>query len=369
VVLGFRAYPRCHEMPPITTHCPQANGYVLFHEDCLQTTRRLSEPSVDLIYVDPPFFSGRSYGTGAHGFDDKWSGLGEYLSWMTPRLIEFRRILKPKGSVYIHCDLHASHYLKVLADSVFGIANFLNQIEWKRQSSHNDVRQGSRHFGRIHDSILLYAASSDYEWNQQYVEYDEEYVRRTYRYVEPETGRRYALGDLTAPGGAAKNNARYEFLGFDRYWRYSRRRMSELLSAGKISHRNARVPRLRRYLDEMHGKPLQDIWSDIKPLSRHELRYPTQKPEELLSRIITTSSNRNQLVYDPFVGSGTSAAVCFKLSRRWIGSEISRHACRITMNRLAALGCKAVLHSDQKPSRLLDDLVCNSSTPEGTSCS
>jgi len=334
-----------------TCHPVHLGDYALFHEDCLDTSRRLPNDSVDLIYADPPFFSGRLYDVDGHGFDDRWKGLSEYLNWLTPRLHEFKKILKPTGTIYIHCDWHVSHYLKVLGDSIFGSKNFLNEIIWKRQSSHNDVRQGSRHFGRVHDTMLVYTMSSKYVWNQQYVDYDDSYLKRAYRYLEPDTGRRYALGDLTAPGGAAKNNARYEFLGVERYWRYSQAKMIELLAKGRISYAKGKVPLLKRYLDTMPGKPLQDVWTDIPPVSnsRQNMRFPTQKPEELLRRIISTSSNPNQLVYDPFAGSGVTGAVCFRLSRRWIGSEISRRSCHALLNRLAALGCRVAFHSNHPP--------------------
>jgi len=324
--------------------------YCLFHEDCLETSRRLPESSIDLIYADPPFCTGRSHHMHGYEFEDRWSGLREYLDWMTPRLGEFKRILKQTGTLYLHCDWHVSHYLKVLVDTLFGAETFLNEIVWKRQSAHNDARQGSRHFGRVHDSILVYTKSSRYVWNQQYAAYDENYVERAYRYVDPETGRRYALGDLTAPGGAAKRNAHYEFLGVERYWRYGKPRMFELLLMGRIRHAKGKVPLLKRYLDEMPGRPIQDVWTDIGPVSPKSVLYPTQKPEDLLSRIITTSSNENQLVYDPFAGSGTAGAVCFRTSRRWIGSEISQHACRLALNRLISRGCNVSFHACRESS-------------------
>src|SRR4030042_3194320 len=180
-----------------------SRDFVLFNEDCLTTSERFPDSSVDLIYADPPFFSGRSFDFQGHEFADKWKGIYEYANFMETRLREFERILKPTGSLYVHCDWHVSHYMKVLADSVFGYKNFLNEIVWRRQSSHNDARQGSRHFGRVHDTILIYAKSSKYVWNQQYTEYDEAYLKKTYRHIEPETNRKYALGDLTGPGGSS----------------------------------------------------------------------------------------------------------------------------------------------------------------------
>lgn len=321
------------------------SDYVLFNEDCLETSRRLPSGSIDLIYADPPFFSGRKYAVDRYQFDDRWKDVDAYLSWISPRLVEFKRVLRPTGSLYLHCDWHIVHYLKVLADSVFGQEQFLNEIIWKRQSSHNDARQGSRHFGRVHDTILVYAMSPKYVWNQQYVPYDENYVRRAYKYREHESGRRFALTDLTGPGGAANRNPYYEFLGVKRYWRYSRDRIQKLFDSGKIHWRTGRVPLLKRYLDEMLGKPIQDVWTDIRPISTssESMRFPTQKPEALLSRIVRTSTSHAQRVYDPFSGSGSLGVVCFGLGRMWIGSETSKSSCSLIVNRLAAEGCDVVM--------------------------
>lgn len=320
------------------------HNYVLFQEDCLETSKKLPSASIDLIYVDPPFFTGRLHSMNGCSFDDVWTSKEEYIDWIKPRLEDFKRILKPTGSIYIHCDWHISHYLKVLADRIFGFSNFINEIIWKRQSSHNDAKQGSKHFGRIHDTILVYSGSQKYIWNQQYVPYDDAYIERTYKYVESTTKRRYALGDLTGPGGAAKGNPEYEFLGVKRYWRYNEVRMRELLSKGRIAFEKGKVPLLKRYLDEMKGKSVQDIWIDITPNCAKD-RYPTQKPEALLERIILTSSHPSAIVFEPFAGSATAGIVCWKLSRKWIGSEISKEGCIFAMRRFEALGCVLELYS------------------------
>ena len=317
------------------------NDYMLFNEDCIETASRLSAGSVDLIYADPPFFSGRRYEVDGRQFDDRWKDVPAYLSWMSSRLHQFERILRPTGSLYLHCDWHISHYLKVLADSIFGQNRFLNEIVWKRQSSHNDVRQGSRHYGRVHDTLLVYVMSREYVWNQQYAPYDESYVKRAYRHHDPKSGRRFALTDLTAPGGATKGNTFYEFLGVKRYWRYSHSKMQKLLESGRIYWHTGNVPLSKRYLDEMQGKPIQDVWLDIKPIStsRESMHFPTQKPEALLSRIVKTSTLPTQRVYDPFSGSGSLGVSCYRLGRKWIGSEISKSSCSLIANRLATLGC------------------------------
>jgi adenine-specific DNA-methyltransferase len=318
-------------------------SHSLFNEDCLETSKRFPDASIDLIYADPPFFTGRLHSMNGCSFDDRWTNPDEYINWIKPRLEEFKRILKPTGSIYIHCDWHISHYIKVLADSIFGMNNFINEIIWKRQSSHNDSKQGSKHFGRIHDTILVYAGSQNYTWNQQFVPYDSVYIEHTYKYVESKTERKYAVGDLTGPGGATKGNPLYEFLGVKRYWRYNEVKMRQLLTSGKIAFATGKVPLLKRYLDEMHGKPVQDIWSDVNLESSKKGRFPTQKPEALLERIINSSSNPGQIIFEAFGGSSTAGAVCHKLSRRWIGSEISENACLYAIERLQKMGCSAIL--------------------------
>jgi DNA modification methylase len=330
------------ESPRVKRQLPD---FSLFNEDCLETAKRLPEGSVGLVYADAPFFSGRRYKKRQFAFEDRWNGLDDYLAWINPRLRSFHRVLKDSGMLFIHSDWHASHYIKMLADQIFGYRHFLNEIIWKRQSCHSDARQGGRHFGRVHDTILVYSKSSNYVWNQQYAPYEKAYVEHAYRFVEKETRRRYALGDLSGPGGASNGNPKYKFLGSEKYWRYSRQRMQELRTTGRIHHVKGRVPKLKRYLDEMNGKPLQDIWSDIQPVSKSALDvgYPTQKPEQLLDRIIRTSTKRGQIVYEPFAGSAPGGAVSFKLARRWIGSDLSASACRLVINRLRVLGCEDVL--------------------------
>jgi len=320
--------------------------FALFNEDCLETAKRLANSSVDLIYADPPFFTGRLHSMNGCSFDDVWATPEEYVNWIRPRLKEFQLLLKPSGSIYIHCDWHISHYLKVLADSIFGRNNFVNEIIWKRQTSHNDAKQGSMHFGRIHDTILVYARSQKYIWNEQYVPYDEIYLEHTYKYIEKTSARRYALGDLTGPGGASKGNPQYEFLGVKRYWRFSKVKMEKLLLTDKIAHKKGKVPLLKRYLDEMRGKPVQDIWGDIPPNCKKNGRFPTQKPEAFMDRVIQTSSNPDQVIYEPFSGSATGAVTCYNLSRRWIGSEISENACSFSIKRLKEMGCNLKLLSN-----------------------
>ena len=319
---------------------------VIYCGDNLEQLKKLPAACVDLIYIDPPFNSNRNYEVfwgetkEKRAFDDRHASTAAYIDFMRPRCVELGRVLKKTGSFYFHCDWHACHYVKVMLDQIFGENNFQNEIIWKRQSGHSDGKQGSTHFGRLHDTIFLYNNGGEPTWNQLYEPYDEEYLKTFYSNVEPETGRRFQYGDLTAPGGASpsKGNPHYEFLGVTRYWRYSQERMAELHRQGRIEFRpNGKVPRLKRYLDEAKGMPVQSVWTDIRPLinfGNESLGYPTQKPLALLERIIKASSNENDIVLDAFCGCGTALVAAQNLKRQWIGIDVSPTACRVMAKRL-----------------------------------
>ncbi len=356
----------------------------LYFGDNLDVLRRyITTDSVDLIYLDPPFKSDATYNVlfaeknGAQAaaqikaFEDTWhwdrsaaaayqevvedggpisqvmqafrtflgcNDILAYLSMMAIRLKELHRVLKPTGSLYLHCDPTASHYLKMLLDAVFGVRNFRTEIIWKRTSAHSDAKQGRKQHGRIHDVIFFYTKGEEWTWNLMYHQYDREYIEEFYRHIEPETGRRYGLFDITGPGGALKGNPRYELLGVTRYWRYSKKKAKQLIQEGRIVQiKPGAVPREKRYLDDLPGIPLQDVWTDIKPIgsrAKERLGYPTQKPEALLERIILASSNEGDLVLDPFCGCGTTVAVAHRLNRRWIGIDITHLAINLMRVRL-----------------------------------
>ena len=321
----------------------------LFKSDCLNVLKRLPTQSAQLIYLDPPFFTNRCFVVNqSKAFDDKWpGGIKEYLNWISPRLVESKRVLKRRGSIFIHCDYHASHYLKVLADEIFGYDRFVNEIIWKRQSAHNDTAQGARHLGRIHDTILLYSKSQDYTWNYRYEPYARDYINKYYRFVDAKNGRRFALGDLSAPGGPTKHNPFFEFMGIKRYWRYSKRKLEKMYDEDKIYYSGpGRVPLLKRYLDEMNGLGMQDIWLDVWT-KRQEDRcgYPTSKPLSLLERIIRLSTNPGDVVLDPFCGSGSTLLASHRLGRHWIGVDISELAVNMAAYRLRAAGARFALFS------------------------
>ncbi len=353
--------------------------------DILRSREYFPDACVDLIYLDPPFNSSRNYNVlfrdesgqdseaQITAFEDTWhwgreaeatfhhlitesapnvstamnalrtlvgtNQMMAYLVMMTARLVELHRVLKPTGSLYLHCDPTASHYLKVILDTIFGHEQFVNEIIWKRTTAKSDYKQGATHWPRTHDVLLHYCkdASKSRVYNQQFQQYEDDYVAGKYNKVD-ESGRRYTLDNITGPGGAAKGNPRYEFLGITRYWRYSREKMQQLYNDGRIIQpRPGAVPRYKRYLDEMPGVALGDTWDDILPLNsqaKERLGYPTQKPEALLERIIAASSNPGDIVLDPFAGCGTAIAAAQKLERRWIGIDITHLSIALLKYRL-----------------------------------
>ncbi len=323
---------------------------------------------VNLVYIDPPFNVGADFSFTASipdapdeegeggaftkepsvieqkAYRDTWGrGLDGYLQWFYETVVLLRELLAEDASIYVHLDWHMSHYAKIIMDEVFGTDSFVNEIVWKRSDAHNDVGQGARSYGRIHDCVMFYTRSNGYVWNPIFTNLPITTVEKWYRHVEEGTGRRYNKADLTArkPGG----NTRYEWNGVvpptGRYWAYSLDSMRELESQGRIVYSSSGTPYMKRYLDESRGVSLQDWWDDISMIrgisGAEKVGYATQKPEALLERIIKTSSNEGDLVLDCFCGSGTTAAVAEKLNRRWIACDLGRFAIHTTRKRLLSI--------------------------------
>ena len=355
----------------------------LYYGDNLDILRQyVPDESVDLIYLDPPFNSNASYnvlfkeqsGEGSpaqiKAFTDTWEWTQEservfeqeiimnpttppnvkdmitafrefigrnammaYLVMMTPRLVELRRVLKSTGSIYLHCDPNASHYLKLLLDAVFGSANFRSEIVWRRANAKGQAFKGYPH---NHDTLLYYSRSDEFKWNRPFRPHDPTYVKQFYRFTDPETGRRYRLGDLTNPN-PNRPNLTYEWNGHMRVWRWTKERMQEAHESGLIHYSSTGLASQKRYLDEMQGNPVDTIWEDVRPIqaqAKERLGYPTQKPQALLERIIEASSNEGDVVLDPFCGCGTAVAAAEKLKRRWIGVDVTHLAVALMKNRL-----------------------------------
>ncbi len=358
----------------------------LFFGDNLYVLRdHLATESVDLIYLDPPFKSNRDYNllfkspkghdseAQITAFEDSWQWgkqaerefdeiihgtntdvaemmlalrkfLGEndmmaYLTMMANRLLELHRVLKPTGSLYLHCDPTASHYLKIVLDGIFGKENFVNEISWKRTTTKSDFRQGAKNWPRIRDVIHYYAKdfSQLAVFKQPFTEYSEEYVEAKY-HNKDEDGRHFMLDNLTAPGAGSRGHPQYELMGVTRYWRYGKEKMEKLVAEGRVVQPSpGAVPRYKRYLDEMKGIAIGDTWDDISAINsqaQERLPYPTQKPLALLERIIAASSNEGDVVLDPFCGCGTAVHAAQKLNRQWIGIDITHLAISLIEKRL-----------------------------------
>ncbi|MCK9578229.1 site-specific DNA-methyltransferase [bacterium] len=319
---------------------------------------------IDLIYIDPPFDSRTDYRTkvklpGADleqkptvieqfAYADTWKdGTASYLKMLYPRLALMKELLSEKGSIYVHIDWHIGHYVKLLLDDIFGKEKFVNQIIWKRTFSHGDSGQGAKHLGRLHDFILLYKKSDDFIMNSLYTPYSEKYINDFYKYTDKD-GRKYRLVTMTGPGGASKGNPYYEVMGVKRYWMYSQKNMEELIKNGEVIQTNpGTVPQRIKYLDEGKGVPLQDLWMDISPIqgqANENVNYATQKPEELLKRIISLSTNENSIVADFFAGSGTTGAIAERMGRKWIMSDLGKPASLIMRKRLIDQNAKPFLY-------------------------
>ncbi|MEI6088898.1 MAG: site-specific DNA-methyltransferase [bacterium] len=321
--------------------------------DNLEIMQKMDSESIDLIYLDPPFFSNRNYEViwGDKGeirsFEDRWSGgVDHYIAWLKERVAEMHRLLKPTGSIYLHCDWHADAYIRVMIlDRIFGENNFRNHIIWKRKTGRGESNSKSHKFGTCTDSILFYSKTpqnSAITFNSQYsfeaVGY-QDYLDSTFNLID-ENGRKYAIDNLSSPSYRA--NLIYEYKGYKppkNGWAISREKMEEWDKAGKLFFPNNIEGRIRRkrYLDEVQGKPIQNIWDDIKQIesrTNEAIGYPTQKPEKLLERIILASSNEGDVVFDPFVGGGTTIVVAEKLNRQWIGIDQSVQAVKVSEMRL-----------------------------------
>jgi site-specific DNA-methyltransferase (adenine-specific) len=373
----------------------------LFYGDNLQILREyIADESVDLIYLDPPFNSNRTYNvlfkqeSGVESeaqiaaFEDTWhwnraaeetyhelatqTNVGEmisalrtflgqnqmmaYLVMMAARLVELHRVLKPTGSLYLHCDPTASHYLRVVLDTIFGVQNFRNEIAWKRADAHNDAK---KQFGMISDRILVYSRSKNAAFNRQYGGFQERTLRDWYQYIEmpdgstrrmtkeeretqkiPPGARRFNTSDLRSPN--PRPNLMYDYKGYKPHrngWAVSYEKMRELDEKGLLIYPSSLEGRImrKRYLDEQGGAVVGDVWTDISQIRGADaelLGYPTQKPLALLERIIQASSNPGDVVLDPFCGCGTTIAAAQKLGRRWIGIDITHLSIALQKYRL-----------------------------------
>jgi adenine-specific DNA-methyltransferase len=313
---------------------------------------------VDLVYIDPPFATGADFSfmttvpestetftkepslIEQKAYRDTWGrGLDGYLHWFYESTVLLYDLLSPTGSMYVHLDWHVASYARGILDEVFGAQNFQNEIVWKRTTgTHSDAHT----WGHVTDMLLFYTKGSTFTWNPAFTDLSEKYLKSKYSNVD-EGGRQYRLGDLTSPN--PRPNMTYEWKGFPPPtfgWRYSRETMAKLDSEGRIWYPDdmSKRPQLKRFLDESKGRLVDNLWEDIPPVNsqaQDRTGYRTQKPDPLLARIIEASSNRQDLVLDCFVGSGTTAVVAETLGRRWIAADLGRFAIHTTRKRLLSV--------------------------------
>ena len=349
--------------------------------DNLDIMRGMNSECVDLIYLDPPFNSNRNYaapiGSKAAGaaFKDAWTlddvdvhehgeladrnpaayavieaarqahgkGMQSYLIFMAVRLVEMQRILKPTGSIYLHCDPTASHYLKLLMDGIFGRTNFRNEIVWKRRHGFSSAVHKSNRFGVCTDIMLFYAAGEQTAFAPQYSKNSSEYqayIEKSFR-LKDASGRRYQATSLTNP--AYRPNLIYEYKGYQPHrngWMISREKMEQWDKEGRIHFPKDKSGRLRRksFVDELKGMPIQNLWDDVQQIGSHSgerTGYPTQKPIALLQRIILASSDPGDMVLDPFCGCATAFVAADRLQREWAGVDLSPLAIKLVDERIA----------------------------------
>ena len=329
----------------------------IFWGDNLQVMSHLLRDfrgQIDLIYIDPPFDSKADYkktvkikgakavSSDSTAFEEKqygdiWTN-DEYLQFMYERLLLLRELLSDRGTLYLHCDYHKSHHIRILLDEVFGPDMFVNEIIWKKTTA---PKAQSAQFANIHDTIFAYAKTSAFTFNRQYTPYDDSYTDSFYRYTD-ENGRRYRISDFSQNGQGEGRYFGDQFIlpNPGKHWIWSQERIDQGIKEGRIVISKNGVPGLKRFLDEMPGNPLRDIWDDINaigPQSSEQENYPTQKPEALIERIMISATNPGDLVFDCFMGSGTTQVVAMKLGRRFIGADINLGAVQTTTRRLLAV--------------------------------
>lgn len=320
------------------------------------------EGRVNLIYIDPPFWTGEDYYATFEieetevtrspsvierlAYKDIWEGgIDSFLDMMFSRLQIMRRLLADNGCIYIHLDWHMVHYVKIIMDEIFGYNNFVNEIIWQKIRVKKSQSKG---FGNVHDTILVYSKSSNIIFNQQYTEYSDAYLDSHWKSKDPESGKNYRLISLSQKGSgpSRKFNDRIISPPPGKHWVWSQERIDEGLKKGTIVFTKSGTPAIKKFLEESKGTNITDIWTDIypvNPMAKENVNFQTQKPETLLERIIKTSSNEGDLVLDCFAGSGTTAVVAEKLNRRWILCDFGKVSVQIARNRLVQMETKPFL--------------------------
>lgn len=345
------------------------DGNLVLRGECLSACAYLKDKgiTVDLVYIDPPFASGADYAKKVYlrrnpkvaeairqaeseldieelrSFEEKMYGdiwnKESYLNWMYENLMAIKSVMSDTASIYVHLDWHIGHYVKILMDEVFGEDNFRNEIVWKRFNFHADAGR----FGAVHETLFFYSKSNDYVFNKVYVPFDEEYTLSRFTCKDSD-GRLYLTDNPTAPAHGKTGQPMYfgnKLISppAGSMWRFNQDNINKMMEAGRIVFTTNGMPRIKRYLDELEGKVVHSIWTDIFPINSQadeRVDYATQKPEALIERIINASSNKGMVVADFFGGSGVTAAVANRLGRKFIHTDININSIQTTRDRLLA---------------------------------
>lgn len=363
-----------YEMEKQETVGENKDGNMVIRGECVSACAYLKEQGiqVDLVYIDPPFASGADYAKKVYirrnpkvaeaiekaeqeldidelkTFEEKMYGdvwdKEKYLNWMWENLMAIKSVMSETASIYVHLDYHIGHYVKIIMDEIFGEDNFRNEIIWQRFTFHSDADK----FGSVHESIFYYSRNpNNYTFNKQYLPFDTKYIAERFNQTD-ENGRKYGTSDCTAPAHGSTGQPLYFgtkllYPPTGSMWRFSQDNINKMMSAGKIEFTANGQPRVRRYIDEIEGKAIHTLWTDIFSINsqaQERVNYATQKPEALLARIIKASSNENMIVADFFGGSGVTAAVANKLGRRFIHCDIGLNSIQTTRDRLVADGAE-----------------------------
>ena len=361
-----------YEMEKLETVGDNVDGNMVIRGECVSACAYLKEQGiqVDLVYIDPPFASGADYAKKVYirrnpkvaeaiaqaeaeldidelkVFEEKMYGdvwdKEKYLNWMYENLMAIKSVMSETASIYVHLDWHIGHYVKILMDEIFGEDCFRNEIIWQRFTFHSDADK----FGSVHESIFYYSKNcNDYIFNKQYLPFDPKYIEARFNQTD-ENGRRYGTSDCTAPAHGSTGQPLYfgdKLLTppAGAMWRFSQDNINKMMASGKIEFTVNGQPRVRRYIDEIEGKAVHTLWTDIFPVNsqaEERVDYATQKPESLLERIIKASSNESMIVADFFGGSGVTSAVSNKLNRKFIHCDIGLNSIQTTRDRLKADG-------------------------------
>ena len=303
----------------------ETNNYYV--QDNLISLKNLKEESIDLIYFDPPYNTGRNF----FDFNDKFKTKESYLSFIKERIVECHRILTKQGSIVIHIEPRISHYFRIICDEIFGENNFKNEIVWQTGGNAKNKYK----LNRFHDTIIVYSKTNSQKFHPIYFNYNEEYKKKSNIKFCPIFQKEYTTTAIynAQPNVNPRENLRYEWNGIHKQWYVTKEKMKQLHDENRLEYNKQGIPRIKRFLDEMDGIPLRDLWTDINNIqSGEKLQYATQKPVKLLERILQLYTDENDICLDIFAGSGTLGRAAIHLKRKYLLFDINENGKEIFLD-------------------------------------